>query len=68
MVPDKRLPNVLGKQLFLLLRMLLAMLLLLRVLAVLLLHVRMLLSWSRWSLGIGLACLFVPGRAIHTLE
>lgn len=67
-VSEPCLSNVLGKQLLLLLWLLLEVLLLLRVLAVLLLHLRLLLPRSCWFHGHRVAFVCVPDRAVHPLE
>jgi hypothetical protein len=68
MVPHISLPNGVGKQLLLLLWLLLEVLLLLRVLAVLLLHVWLLLPGNCWVSWPQLAYLFLPGPTVHPLE
>ena len=68
MVPHISLPHGLGKQLLLLLWLLLEVLLLLRVLAVLLLHMWLLLPRNCGFLGSQLAYLFLPGPTVHPLE
>lgn len=68
LVLDICLPNVVGEQLLLLLRVLLAVLLLLRMLEVLLLYVYLLLPRSCWLHGYRLAYIFVHDPTIHPLE